>query len=147
MSNLPQVAQLDFPESDMTSQQVTNQRVYATFDWDFETGDFKLRDGKLIPVTGLDYLIIWMQKALRTVINTLIYTGTNYGSGHFSLIGQNFHPDYEKSELTRMIKEALSQNDAITSVEAFAFSQTGSRVTVNFTVKSIYGTTNQEVVV
>lgn len=147
MSNLPKVAQLTFPDADLTTSQTNQQRVHATYDWDFDAGDFALKDGKLVQLTGIDYLIVWIQKALRTAKYTLIYTGTDYGSNHYSLIGRNFHPDLEKSEYKRMILEALMQNDAITGVESFSFSQTGSRLTISFTVQSIYGTTNQQAVI
>lgn len=146
MSNLPTVAQLVFPESDLTTQQATQQSVHATFDWDFVVGDFVLKDGKLVVVTGIAYLKVWIQKALRTVKDTLLYAGTEYGSGHYALIGQNFHPDYEKAEFVRLISEALMQNDAITGVENFAFTQSGATLTIILTVQSIYGTTTQQVV-
>lgn len=147
MSNLPQVAQLVFPASDLTTQQTTKQSVHATYDWDFDVGDFVLKDGKLVKLTGIEYLKVWIQKALRTVKDTLIYSGTNYGSNHFSLIGQNFHPDYEKAEYTRLIRECLMQNDAITGVENFSFSQSGAKLTIGFTVQSIYGVTTQQAVI
>jgi hypothetical protein len=147
MSNLPQIAQLTFPDADLKTPQTNQQRIHATYDWDFDAGDFALKDGKLVQLTGIDYLIVWIQKALRTVKDTLIYTGTNYGSNQYSLIGRNFHPEFEKSEYKRMILEALLQNDAIIGVESFTFSQTGSRLTIGFTVQSIYGTTNQQAVI
>lgn len=147
MSNLPKVAQLTFPDADLTIPQTNQQRIHVTYDWDFDAGDFALKDGKHVQLTGIEYLKVWIQKTLRTVKNTLIYTGTDYGSDHYSLIGQNFHPDFEKAENKRMIREALMQNDAITGVESFSFSQTGSRLTISFTVQSIYGTTNQQAVI
>jgi hypothetical protein len=143
VSNLPSVAQLTFPDSDLTSQQVTQQRVYSTYDWDFEKGDFRLVDGKLVQLTGMPYLKVWMQKILRTVFNTLLYTGSNYGFEGYSLVGQDFNPSYTKAEYIRMIQEALLQNDAITSVTGFSFSQDGATLTISFTVNSIFGTTNE----
>jgi hypothetical protein len=144
--SLPQVAQLVFPETDLNTQ-VTQQSVHTTFDWDFTTGDFVLKDGKLVELTGIDYLKIWIQKALRTVKDTLIYTDTSYGSEHYSLMGQNFNPDFEKAEYTRMISECLLQNDAITAIENYEFLQSGTRLNISLTVQSIYGTTNQQVVI
>lgn len=146
MSNLPSVSQLTIPTT-VSSNPVTQQRVYATYDWDFQTGDFKLQDGKLVQLTGMPYLKVWMQKALLTAKDTLIYSGTEYGNGIYDLIGQDFHPDYQKSEYIRMIQECLLQNDAITSVSNFTFSQSGSRFAISFTVQSIFGTTTQQVVV
>jgi hypothetical protein len=146
MSNLPQVAQLTFPDTDLTAQGAT-KAVHVTYDWDFDAGDFRLSDGRLVARTGIDYVEIWVQKALRTVRDTFIYANTSYGSDHYSLIGQNFHPDFQKAEYIRTIREAIMQNDAITGVESFSFSQAGARLTISFTVKSIYGSTNQQVVI
>lgn len=143
---LPQIAQLEFPAEDL-EQQITSAAVHKTFNWDFEEGDFVLRDGKLIELSEIEYLKVWIQKALYTAINTLIYEGTDYGSGHHTLIGRNFRPDYSRAEYERLIREALLVNDAITRVENFTFSQTGSRLTISFDVISIFGQTNEAVMV
>ncbi|GEO28149.1 hypothetical protein AAC03nite_39340 [Alicyclobacillus acidoterrestris] len=142
MSNLPQVAQLTFPDSDLQTQNTAGQPVYATYDWDFDVGDFKLVDGKLVLLTGLDYLKVWIQKILRTVKGTLLYTDTSYGFEGYSLVGQNFNPAYTQSEYQRMIQDTLLQNSAITAVSGFSFSQVGSLLTISFTVDSIFGTTD-----
>ncbi|WP_260981926.1 DUF2634 domain-containing protein [Paenibacillus sp. 32O-W] len=146
MSNLPQITQLEFPTSDIV-QRTEKQAVHSTFDWDFEKGDFKLKDGAVIKLTGIEYLKVWIQKALRTVKNSLIYAGTGYGSEHHSLIGRNFHPDFSRSEYERMIREALMQNDAITQVDQFSFTQVGARLKITFNVASIFGPTEGTVTV
>ncbi|GEC93504.1 DUF2634 domain-containing protein [Brevibacillus brevis] len=142
--SLPQIAQLDLPQAQIT-QQMKTQTVHKTYLWDFVAGDFVLKDGKLIEVTGLEYIKVWIEKILRTVKRSLIYAETEYGSEHHSLIGQNFHPDFSRSEYERMIREALLQNEAITKVDNFSFSQTGSRLEINFEVSSIYGTVERTV--
>lgn len=144
MINLPDIAQLSFPASNLQSQQTTQQRVYNTYDWDFVAGEFKLQDGKMVLLTGMAYLEVWIQKTLRTALGTLLYIGTTYGNECFTLIGTDFDPSYQQSEYKRMIQDALLQNDAITSVDGFSFVQTGSLLTISFTVNSIYGTTNQQ---
>jgi len=143
---LPKVAQLEFPETELV-QQTSPETVHKTFLWDFTKGDFVLRDGSLVEATGIEYVKVWAEKALRTVKDSLIYEGTEYGSEHHTLIGQNFHPDFTKSEYERMIREALLQNSAITKVDNFVFSQSGSGLTISFDVVSIYGTTQGAVTV
>jgi hypothetical protein len=143
---LPKIAQLEFPASDL-AQQAVDTTVHKTLDWDFEDGDFRLKDGKTVELTGIEYLKIWIQKSLRTVINSLIYAGTDYGSGHHSLIGKNFHPDYSRSEYERLIREALLTNEAISRVDNFTFSQDGARLTIEFEVTSIYGQATEGVTV
>lgn len=143
---LPQIAQLDFTETELVQQMVSGV-AHRTFNWDFETGDFQLKDGKLVELEGIEYLKVWIRKTLRTELNTLIYEGTNYGSEHHSLIGRNFHPYYSRSEYERMIREALSKNEAITGVNNFSFSQSGARLTISFDVISIYGTIGEAVTI
>ena len=145
MSNLPSVAQLQYPASDLMTQQTTGQRVYAIYDWDFAAGDFKLVDGKLVILTGLDYLKVWIQKALLTEQGTGLYAGTSYGFEGYSLIGEDVDPSYARSEYSHMIQDCLLQNDAITAVYDFSFSQTGSKYTISFSVDSIYGSSSQVV--
>lgn len=141
--SLPTIAQLEFDDESPS----ISDTVHNTFAWDFETGDFKLQDGKLIELTGIEYLKVWIAKTLHTVINTLIYKGTDYGSEHHSLIGRNFNPLFAKSEYERMIREALKQNEAITNVDKFSFTQSGSRLIISFNVQSIYGETDGQVMV
>lgn len=142
MSNLPELAQLEFNEEEITEP--AQPTVHATYAWDFAKGDFILKDGKLVRLTGLDYVKVWAQKALLTVKDSLIYKGTDYGSEHHTLIGRNFKPSFTDAEYERMIREALVVNDAILSVGAFSFSQRGSRLVISFEVVSIYGNTSQQ---
>ena len=146
MSNLPKLAELEFEDEQLTSELEANT-AHNTFDFDFETGDFKLRNGKLQKLEGLEYLKVWIRKALYTVRNTTIYKDTDYGSEHHSLIGTTFKVSFIKSEYERMIREALLVNNAINSVSNFNFSQTGSRMTISFDVASIYGATREDVIV
>ncbi|MED4599864.1 DUF2634 domain-containing protein [Paenibacillus validus] len=140
---LPKIAQLEYDSSD-TAPSTT---VHKTYDWDFDAGDFRLSDGKMIELTGAEYLKVWIQKALRSAKDSLIYAGTGFGSEHHSLIGKSFNPAFSQAEYERMIRETLLGNDAISRVDNFAFSQTGSRLTISFDVQSIYGTQGEEVTI
>ena len=144
--SLPRIAQLEFPSQEIT-QQTRALVVHKTFIWDFDAGDFALKDGRLIEVTGIEYVKEWVKKALYTVKDSLIYTGTGYGSEHHSLIGQNFHPDFSRAEYERMIREALMRNEVITQVTNFIFTQEGERLIIEFEVSSLYGTASEGVTV
>jgi hypothetical protein len=146
MSKLPQLAQLEFNEEDI-AEDTNKQAVHTTFDWDFENGDFVLRDGKFVELVGIEYIKAWVQKALKTIKYSLIYEDAKYGSEHLTLVGTTFKPSFTKSEFERMIREALLQNNAITRVDNISFSQSGSRTVISFDVKSIYGTTGEVVTV
>src|SRR5690606_2686977 len=101
--------------------------VHKTFAWDFEKGDFVLRDGKLIEQSDVAYLQTWIKKALNTAKNILIYSGTGYGSDHFDLIGQTLDRDFFLAEFERVIRECLMQNSAINGCRNFRFEQMGDR--------------------
>lgn len=139
--SLPAIAQLEFDDN----TPVISATVHKSYEWDFEKGDFKLQDGKLNELSGIEYLKIWIQKALRTVFNSSFYQGTDYGSEHHSLVGKNFNMAYMQSEYERLIGEALKQNDAIKNVDNFSFSQIGSRLIIAFDVQSIYGAISEAV--
>ncbi|SNR86151.1 Protein of unknown function [Anaerovirgula multivorans] len=130
---LPQISKLEFRVTELKESPV----VHKSFLWDFKMGDFVLRDGKLVEVEGLDYIKIWIEKAIRTEANTSFYT--NYGSEHHSMIGTVFDRDYVQSELERMVKETLLKNEAITGVSNFDFELDGELLTMNFDVSTIYG--------
>lgn len=61
----------------------------------------------------------------------------NFGIELESLIGRD--PAYVKVELKRRIKDCLLQDNRITSVENFKFTNTGDEVLCTFDVVSIYG--------
>ena len=146
MSNLPQLAQLEFQEEELDTSLISGV-VHSTFDWDFELGDFRLRNGKLQQLQGIEYLKLWIRKAVSTVRNSGIYKDTIYGSEHHFLVGTAFKLSFVKSEYERMIREALLLNEAITNVTNFSFNQTGSRMVIFFDVISIYGATREDVIV
>ena len=133
MANLPAISSLEFPST--TSAETT--AVRKTFAWDFTTGDFTLKDGKLITVESKEYLKIWAEKTLSTIKGTLIYN--TYGSEHHNYIGKVFDREFMQAELERTIKEALLTNTAITGISDFGFEIDGELLKMSFTINSIYG--------
>lgn len=83
-----------------------------------------------------------MEQAIGKILLTeryewLIYTD-NYGSEFASLIGESF--DLAKSELSRIIQEALSVDDRITEVkEIEILPPNGDKLDVRCTVQTIFG--------
>lgn len=83
-----------------------------------------------------------MKQAIYKIINTeryqyLIYSW-NYGIELADLFGQPI--PYVYAELERRIKEALLNDDRISDVFDFNFSNDRGDVSVDFSVKTIYGT-------
>lgn len=142
MSNLPQIAQLEYD----TVIEGTSKPRGKSFLFDFKTGQFVLKNGKMVEATGIDALKIWIEKTVRTPKNRLaIYERTDYGCGVDSLIGSNLPFDYTQEELKRETLEALLGHEDINNITDWQFVREGSQMTLSFTVDSIYGTSQQEV--
>lgn len=61
----------------------------------------------------------------------------DYGVELENLIGQS--PDYVMTELKRRITDALLQDDRIDNIDGWTFTRSGEKMTVSFTVHSVYG--------
>ena len=88
-----------------------------------------------------------VKQAVYKILNTerykhVIYSW-NYGIELADLFGKS--RDYVYSELPRRIKEALTQDDRISSVENFVFSSKRNVISVSFQVNSKYGNFESEV--
>jgi hypothetical protein len=85
-----------------------------------------------------------LQQAIYKVLNTEKYEypiySFSYGIELEGLTGKE--PAYVKAELKRRISECLLQDDRIQSVDDFKFSLNSDNLTCEFSVVSIYGTTN-----
>lgn len=87
-----------------------------------------------------------MKQAIYKILNTeryqyIIYSW-NYGIETVDLFGEPI--TYVYLELKRRIKEALTQDSRIVSVDAFSFKVDKGKVHVIFTVHSIFGDVEAE---
>ena len=112
-----------FPNStDITldNETQTSSRT-KSYMFDFENGDFIVRDGKLIECDSIDAIKVWIEKILRTEKGRYkIYDNTEYGC-HLGdlIIGNNYTAEFIEAELKREIGDAIKQNTRITSVTNF----------------------------
>ena len=86
--------------------------------FDFDTGDFVVRDGKLIECDDIEAVKVWIEKILRTEKGRFkIYDNTEYGARIEDLIvGNNYSVAFIESEIKREIEDALLQNPQISAV-------------------------------
>lgn len=113
-----------------------------TFKYDFRSGDFVIKNGNPITVSGIDALKVWIEKILRTPLGRYkIYRGTQYGAGIEDLtIGKTYGMAFTNSELKREIEAALLQNADILSVRNITIEHGNYRVLdIKITLKTIYG--------
>ena len=93
-------------------------------------------------IRGYADKLLAIEQAIYKIINTeryqyLIYSW-NYGIELQDLFGEPI--PYVYAELQRRIEEALLNDDRITKVHNFEFSNNGGDVMVEFDVDTIYGT-------
>ena len=104
--------------------------------FDFENGDFVVRDGKLIECDGISAIKVWIEKILRTEKGRYpIYDNTEYGC-HLGdlIIGNNYTAEFIEAELKREIGDAIKQNTQITSVTNFNITRNINAITVTLEV-------------
>lgn len=112
-----------------------------TFDFDFKAGEFRMKNGNPVVLTGIDALKLWIQKCIRTQLNRYsIYKGRQYGANVEDLVfGKSYNFDFAESELRREIETALLQNEDIQSMSSFSVKRTGSTLDISFTLITVYG--------
>lgn len=106
-----------------------------SFLFDFNQGDFVLKDGKLIPAEGEEALKIWIEKVLRTDKGKYPIYSTEYGvSLEDLIIGHNLPLEFIKSEVKREVTETLMTHPDITSISDWKLEKSSSRLMISFQV-------------
>ena len=127
-----------FPDSQTvtTSQTTEASAGTKTYLFDFDKGDFVVRDGKLVVCDGVEAIRVWIEKIIRTEKSRYpIYDGTEYGC-HLEdlIIGNNYTVEFIEAELKREIEEALLQNPQISNVSGFQLVRDANSITVTLEV-------------
>ena len=127
-----------FPNSTdiMISNETKSSSVTKSYLFDFGSGDFIVRDGKLVECDGIDAIKIWIEKILRTENGRYsIYADTEYGC-HLEdlIIGNSYTVEFIEAELKREIEDALKQNLQIKSVTNFKITRNTNAITVTLEV-------------
>ena len=129
-----------FPKTDivLTRVEAPAQTGTKSYLFDFNKGDFVVRDGKLIECDGIDTIKVWIEKILKTEKGRYrIYDGTGYGCQLEDLIiGNTYTLEFTEAELKREIEEALLRNPSILSVSNFLLTRTHNSITVQLEVKT-----------
>lgn len=123
-----------------------------TFLFDFEKGDFVIKDGRLVEVEGKEAIKIWIEKILRTEkFKFEVYKEdeniNEYGTTIKKLIqGKKVPQFFLQSELKREIEEVLKRHSEIDRIEGFRTEQEVATLRIYFTIILKNGETfNQEV--
>lgn len=115
--------------------------IFAEWAYDYKEKSLKLKNGIPYLVYKNDALEIWIWKALHPETELFAYLAytPEYGNEFNNLIARFVNTEVKKSELERIISEALLCNPYILSVTDFQFKQTGSVMNIQATVTTVYG--------
>lgn len=132
--SLPQITELEFNTQDLVEDLPP---VGKSFLYDFNKGDFVLKDGKPIELFGLDSLKMWIRKVLKTErFRFRIYKDDPYGVLLEELIGLNLPRAYIEAELEREVTESLLLSPYIDRLENWSFERDGKWMRIYFRVVS-----------
>jgi len=125
--------------------------LYTEWAMDWETGAFALRDGKPYTVTGDEALRIWVRCALHPENQRFLYSAHSdaYGNQLAAYMTGRSDQGILENLLRRELRETLLVSPYIRQVDGFAFSRSGSHLTVRFRVHTVYNdfTTQTEVTI
>ena len=108
-----------------------------TFDFDFGNGEFVIKDGNPVILSGINALKLWIQTQLYIYS---IYKDKQYGANIEDLvIGKLYNFDFAESELRREIETALLRNEDIYSMSGFSAEKVGAILKISFTLNTAYG--------
>ncbi len=132
-----------FPLIDLPSLAAEGQTARPLFrevGWDFKTNRPLWRGGEPVYCTGAQAVLVWAWLALQTELRMHDVFTRDYGLGIRSeLMGKPFTQSVQHAEAIRYVKEALMINPYITDVTAVEVSFHGSELTVECTIKTVYG--------
>ena len=118
-----------------------------TYNFDFNQGEFIMSGGDVAVLTGIDALMLWIDKTIRTQFGRYsIYNSKNYGANIEDLIiGKSYGFDFVESELKREIETALLRHEDILGMDKFSVVKKDTVLEVSFTLKTVYGNIDKEV--
>ena len=121
----------------------TSLPLFKMYAWDFENDKF-VRDGngKRILLTGNEALKCWIAKTCRTERYVWLAYSRRYGIELVPFIGKNMNVGERRSEIQRMIIEALMTNPFLKSIDSIELNETnhGEDMDISVTITTIYGT-------
>lgn len=141
-----------FPEFTPQFQESINLNNISkkSFLFDFNKGDFILKDGRIVVAKELKAIEIWIEKVLKTEkFKFKIYeteSSNEYGVTFMDLIGSKHSIFFVQAEIEREVSEVLLKNNEINYVNNFIFIRDKRNLTINFDVETIYGVINKEVI-
>lgn len=126
----------DVTTDELQDVTIIQEEEPADYEVDFKTGRLT---GKVI--TRLDAIKQWVRLVLATDRYYFNQYSWTHGSELTTLIGKGYSHEYVKSEAKRMIVDAMKENKFIEKVTNFTASVEFDHLTCNFTLETVYGST------
>lgn len=113
--------------------------LYRDVAMDYGKGVPLFSGGEPVLVTGLEAVISWAWRALKTTRYMWSCYTWDYGCELEALVGQPYRQDTRRSEAVRYVEEALEVCPYITSVQVQVEVFAGSTLTMSVRVHTVYG--------
>ena len=113
--------------------------------WDFVNDEPILRGGVPVIVERADAVAVWAWNALHTERFRWPCFSADYGNETGALIGRSYQAETKHAEVQRYIEECLLASPYISAVTGMMVTAKGDRLTVSFSIMSIYGEVRMEV--
>lgn len=133
---LPTFNEIEFEAIENESNELS---IYKEIAWDFENNKPILIDGNFKVVENNEALKVWIYKALKTERFRYVMYSWDYGCEMESIINKGFTKELIKSEVERLIKEALLINEYILSIQDIEVNFIKDLLEISLSVNTIYG--------
>lgn len=124
----------------------TTNNIGSTFYFDFDKGDFVIKNGQATRIDEIESLKMWIKKLLRTESNRYDIYDT-YGVSLKDIVMSENSFGYIQSELERTITTALLTHSAILNVYNFEFTRERRTLIIKFHIDTIYGATSEVITI
>ena len=131
-----------FTGTDNTVSTETELPLAKEYAWNFDVDRFIYDNtGAHVIVEGAEAIKVWIYKALKTKRRSYLAYSWQYGFEIEPFIGK-LPTDARLSELKRAITECLMVNPYIKSIDNIDISRSGTHITINITLTTVYGEVN-----
>lgn len=137
----------DFNYETINTQPTTEiPELGSVFLFDFNTGNFIMKDGKFIEATYEQKIRMWIDQLIRTEkYKYTIFSDSDYGLELDKFVGlRNIPIGVISSEIKRQIEEQIVLHPHIEGIQNFTFERKSNKAIINFDVILITGDTMQQ---
>ena len=126
----------DYAMDEEVTEEVTSEsvKIGRTPLFDFDTGQYVIRDGKVVECTQDEAIRQWVGFLIKTPSDRFeVYEGIEFGTYIHNLIGWK-DAGFVASEIKRELEEKCIENRAISGIKNFDVTKNGGAIHINMTV-------------